>query len=60
METQVQITDSFKLELSSDPSPTDVNEINIGEISGDDLEVNKVYRDRKWNNDYMKGGYSNS
>ena len=59
-ETQIKIANSFKLELSSYPSPADVNEINIGNISGDEFEVNKVSRGRKWNNNYKKDGYNNS
>ena len=60
METQIQIADSFKLELSSNSSSVDVNEINIGDISGDDFEVNNVSRGRKWNNNYKRDGYSKS
>ena len=42
METQIQVTDSFKIELSGDQSSADINEINTGDISGEDLEVYEV------------------
>ena len=42
METQMQVADSFKLELSGGHIPADVNEINVGDLSVQDLEVNEV------------------
>ena len=60
METQIQVADSFKLELSGDRSSADINEIDIGDISGRDLEVNEVSSGRKWSNNYKKGGYNNN
>ena len=49
VEKQLQVADSFKLEFSSYP-PVEVNEISTEESSGDELEVNKMSRGRKWGN----------
>ena len=48
VESQLQIADSFKLELSSNFSPVEVNEISAEETTGDEFEVNKMSRGRKW------------
>ena len=49
MEKQLQVADSFKFEFSNYP-PVQVNEISVEESSGDELEVNKVSRGKKWGN----------
>ena len=56
----MQVTDRFKLELSCEGSSDDINEINIEDLSTQDLEINKVSSSRKWNNNYKKGGYNNN
>ena len=48
------------MELSSDFSPADINEINIGDTSCDDFEVNEVSKGKNWNNKYRKAGYGNN
>ena len=48
------------MELSRDLSPADVNEIDIGDTSCDDFEVNKVSKGKNGNNNFRKGGYSNN
>ena len=59
-ETQIQVTNSFKMELSSNFSSADINEIDIDDTSCDEFEVNEVSKGKKWNNNYRKGGYSNN
>ena len=49
IEKQLQVADSFKLEFSSFP-PVEVNEISVQESSGDELEVNKMSRGKRWGN----------
>ena len=62
MEKQLQVADIFKLEFSSFP-PVEVNEISAEESSGDELEVNKMSRGKKWsnnnNNNHKCSNYSN-
>ena len=48
IESQVQVADSFKLELSSDFFPVEINEVSTEETSGDEFEVNEVSRNGKW------------
>lgn len=60
METQMQVTNTFKLELSGSCISADINEIIIGDLSIHDLEVNEVSSGRKWNNNYKKDGYNNN
>ena len=59
IESQVQVADSFKLELSNDFFPAEVNKVSTEETSGDEFEVNEVSRNGKWgyNNNYKKGNY---
>ena len=53
VEKQLQVVDSFKLEFSSYPT-VEVKEMSAEESSGDELNVNKVSRGKKWgsNNNY--------
>ena len=48
METQLQVADSFKLELSNNFSPVKVNEMSAGETSGEEFEVSELSRGKKW------------
>ena len=59
IESQIQVADSFKLELSNDFFPAEVNEVSTEETSGDEFKVNEVSRNGKWgyNNNYKKGNY---
>ena len=41
-ETQIQVADSFKMELSSDFSAADINEVSIDDTSCDEFELNEV------------------
>ena len=50
IEPQLQIADSFKLELSNNFSPVEVNEISAGEMSSNEFEVNEMSRGKKWGN----------
>ena len=50
VESQLQVADSFKLELSNDFSPAKVNEMSAGETSGDESEVNEMSRGKTWGN----------
>ena len=60
-ETQIQVADSFKMELSSDFPSADINEIYTDDRSSDEFEVNEVSTGKKWNNNnYRKGGYRNN
>ena len=59
IETQIQVANSFKMELSSGYSALDFNEINICDTSCDKLEINEVSKSNKWNSgNYRRGGYS--
>ena len=42
IESQIQVADSFKLELTNDFSPVEVNEISTDETSGNEYEINEV------------------
>ena len=48
-ETQIQVANSFKMELSSDFSSAEINEIEMSETSCDDFEVNEVAKGKTWN-----------
>ena len=49
VEKQLQVADSFKLEFSSYPS-SELNEMSMEEISGDELGLNEMSRGKKWGN----------
>ena len=42
IESQIQVADSFKLELTNDFSPVEVNEISADDTSGNEYEINEV------------------
>ena len=50
VESQLHVADSFKLELSNNFSPVEVNEMSEGETSGNEFEVNEMSRDKRWGN----------
>ena len=39
IESQIQVSDSFKLELTNNLSPVEVNEISADKTSGDEYEI---------------------
>ena len=47
IEKQLQVADSFKLEFPSYPTG-EVNELSTEESSGDEVEINKLSRGKKW------------
>ena len=60
-ETQIQVADSFKMELTNNFASANINEISADETSSDEFEVNEVSTGKKWNNNnYRKNGYSNN
>ena len=51
VENQLQVADIFKLEFSSYPRMSEVNDDECTEeSSGDELEVNEVSKGKKWGN----------
>ena len=59
MEPQIQVADSFKIELNSNLTSMDINEISADEPSSDEFEVNKVSIGKRWNNNkHKKRGYN--
>ena len=50
------------MELSNDHSTADIYKVSAEEASGDEFEVNEVYRNGKqgYNNNYRKGNYGNN
>ena len=49
MEKQLQVMDSFKLDFPTYPSK-ELNEMSAEETSGDEQEVNKIARNKRWGN----------
>ena len=47
IETQIQVADSFKMELFSSYSSWDINEIDTCDTSCDELEINEVSKSNK-------------
>ena len=62
IESQLQVANSFKLELSNDYSTADINKVSAEKTSGDEFEVNEVKRNRKWGYKYIykKCNYGNN
>ena len=58
IESQLQVADSFKLELSNNFSLVEVNEMSTGETSGDEFEVNEMSRGKKWGNNSNYNRYN--
>ena len=60
-ETQIQVAECFKMELTSNFTLVDINKISGDETSSDKFELNAVSRGKKWNNNnYRKSGYNNN
>ena len=59
MESQLQVADSFKLELTNN---LEVHEMSVEETSGDELEVNEMSRGKIWDSkgNYKCFNYSNN
>ena len=49
VEKQLQVADSFKLEFPAYHS-REINEMSAEETSGDEQEINEIYKNRKWVN----------
>ena len=60
IETQIQVANSFKMDLSSSSLALDISEINTFNTSCNELEINEVSKGNKWNSTYRKGGYSSN
>ena len=62
VELQLQVADSFKLELSNNFSLVEVNEMSTGENSGDEFEVNEMSKGKKWgkNSNYKRYNPNNN
>ena len=62
MESQLQVADSFKMELSNNFPSMEVNEMSVDKTSGNEFEVNKMSRGKKWgnnkNNNYKCSSYN--
>ena len=62
VESQLQVADSFKLELINNFHSMEINEMSAQEASGNEFEVNKMSRGKRWsnsNNNYKHSNYSN-
>ena len=59
LEAQLQVTDSFKLELSGNFSSVEVNEMSAEEASGDEFEVNEMSRGKRRGNNKSNCKHSN-
>ena len=62
VELQLQVEDSFKLELTNNFHSMEVNEMSVDETSGDKFEINELSRGKKWgnNHNYKCCNYSNN
>ena len=63
VESQLQIADSFKLELTNNFHPMEVNEMSGEEASGSEFEVNEMSRGKRLGNNksnYKCSNYSNN
>ena len=56
IKNQIQVVDSFKMELLNNFPMVDANEISADKNSGGEYEVNEMSRSKKWgnNNNYRK------
>lgn len=61
IETQIQITESFKIDLNNDFPLVDINEISKEESSSNELEINEMSKGKRWgnNSNYRKTSYIN-
>ena len=63
VESQLQVADSFKLELTNNFYSMKINKMSAEEASGDEFEVNEMSRGKRWgnnNNNYKHSNYINS
>ena len=62
VELQLQVADSFKLELTNSFHSMEVNEMSADETSGDKFEINEMSRGKTWgnNSNYKHSNYSNN
>ena len=60
IESQIQVADSFKLELTNNFSPVEVNEISADKTSGNEYEINELSQGKKWGNNYKKQNYNSN
>ena len=64
VESQLQVADSFKLEMTDNFHHMEVNEMSAEEASGNEFEVNEMSRGKRWgnnnNNNYKCSNYSNN
>ena len=63
VESQLQVADSFKLELTNNFHSMEVNKMSAEEASGDEFEVNEMSRGKRWgnnNSNYKCSNYSNN
>ena len=62
VELQLQVADSFKLELTNNFHSMEVNEMSADETSGDEFKVNEMSRGKRWgnNSNYKHSNYSNN
>ena len=61
IETQIQITESFKIDLNNDFPLVDIKEISTEESSSNELEINEMSKGKKWGDkrNYRKTSYNN-
>ena len=63
VESELQIAVSFKLELTNNFHSMEISKTSTEEASGNEFEVNKMSRGKRWgnnNNNYKLSNYSNS
>ena len=62
IESQLQVADSFKVQLSNNFSLVDVNEMSTGETSGKEFKVKELSIGKKWgnNSNYKRYNPSNN
>ena len=62
VELQLQVADSFKLEVTNNFHSMEVNKMSADETSGDEVEVNEMLRGKEWgnNSNYKHSNYNNN
>ena len=55
IETQIQVADSFKIDLNNDFPTVDINEICADESSCDKFKVNEMSKGKRWGNNSNLG-----
>ena len=61
IETQIQVADSFKIDLNNDFPTVEINKISADESSNDKFEANEMSSGKKWGNNssYRTNNYNN-